>query len=174
MTPINSPLQINVGFVTQQSAGFRRDFLVELDKLSLPPDLELHDFRMELAVTRTPQGLLTAAEIRSGVALECVRCLDLFQQPLKASFAELYAFTDRSLSEAGLMYPNSGLIDFSPLVREYVILEIPISPVCKPDCQGLCPICGENRNRTDCGHDEENNDLPFNSLSAYIGHAVAV
>ena len=146
MSPDHSPLRVNVGFITQQAAGFRRDFLIELSQLFLPPDLELEDFRFELAVSRTPQGLLTEGRVSAGAILECVRCLDDFIQPLQANFTELFAFTDRSLSESELMYPDSGLIDFSELVREYLILEIPISPVCKTDCLGLCPVCGENRN----------------------------
>jgi uncharacterized protein len=173
MSPNSSPLRVNVGFLTRQAAGFRRDFLIELPHLFLQPDLTLEDFRMQLAISRTPQGLLAEAKISAGAILECVRCLDTFKQPLHASFTELYAFTDRSLSESGLMYPDSGLIDFTDLVREYLILEIPISPVCKTDCLGLCSICGENRNHVQCGHEESNEaDVQVNFLELNFGDLV--
>ena len=153
MPPESSPLKINLGFIAQQQVGFRRDFLVEIPHLSLPPDLDLEDFRLDLGVSRSAQGLLTHAEISAAAVLECARCLDEFKQSLKTSFTELYPFKDRSLSESGLLYPESGLIDFGPLVREYLFLEIPINPICKPDCRGLCPICGENRNLRTCEHE---------------------
>ena len=64
------------------------------------------------------------------------------------------------MTESGLLVPEDGQIDLEPLLREYALLEFPISPVCKPDCKGLCPVCGENLNRTDCGHRPET-DSPF-------------
>jgi uncharacterized protein len=84
----------------------------------------------------------------------CVRCLDTFLQPLDIDFTELYAFSDRTASDLGLILPEDGKIDLVPLLREYMTLEIPISPLCRPDCKGLCPICGENMNYTTCNHDQ--------------------
>jgi uncharacterized protein len=92
-----------------------------------------------------------------------VRCLETFLQPLKWSFTDLYAFDKRSISESNLLVPENGQIDLEPLLREYALLEFPISPVCKPDCKGLCPLCGENLNKTDCGHRLES-DSPFAAL----------
>jgi uncharacterized protein len=60
-----------------------------------------------------------------------------------------------------LLLPEDSHIDLAPLIREFALLEIPISPICKPDCKGLCPVCGENLNETDCGHRPESNDSPF-------------
>ena len=55
-----------------------------------------------------------------------------------------------------LSYPIVGdQIDLEPLVREAVGLELPMAPLCRPDCQGLCPTCGTDRNEVDCGHDGE-------------------
>ena len=87
--------------------------------------------------------------------MECVRCLDSFPQTLKWSFTDLYAFDKRSISESNLLVPEDGQIDLEPLLREYALLEIPIKPVCKPECKGLCPVCGGNLNKTDCGHRPE-------------------
>ena len=89
------------------------------------------------------------------VKAECVRCLSEYDQSLQTSFDELYAFSQRTASESGLILPEDANIDFEPLVREYLILEIPISPVCKPDCKGLCPMCGENLNEQTCEHEQQ-------------------
>jgi uncharacterized protein len=74
---------------------------------------------------------------------ECARCLAELEQVLNIDFTELYAFSARSISESGLILPEDGHLNLAPLVREYMLLEIPINPLCRLDCQGLCPECGE-------------------------------
>ena len=56
------------------------------------------------------------------------------------------------------LLPADGSIDLTPIIRDYAILDIPISQVCKLDCKGLCPICGANLNEEDCGHRQESVD----------------
>jgi uncharacterized protein len=46
-------------------------------------------------------------------------------------------------------------IDLRPLVREYMLLSVPISPLCRPACLGLCPVCGENLNEISCTHEDD-------------------
>jgi uncharacterized protein len=96
--------------------------------------------------------------------LECARCLKTADQQLNWNMTELYAFTEKSLSESGLIVPEDAQIDIQPLIREYALLEIPISPLCKPDCKGLCPVCGQDLNLRDCGHRPQHDDSPFSSL----------
>jgi uncharacterized protein len=83
---------------------------------------------------------------------------------LKWGFTELYAFNKKSETDSGLLLPDDAQIDLQPLLREYALLEIPIKPICRPDCKGLCPVCGENLNETDCGHRPEESDSPFSTL----------
>jgi uncharacterized protein len=53
-----------------------------------------------------------------------------------------------------LAIPETGILDLSTIFREYLLLDIPIQPVCSPTCKGLCPICGGNLNETECNHPE--------------------
>ena len=64
----------------------------------------------------------------------------------------MYAFSTRSTSDSNLLVPEDGNIDLEWLVREYLLVEVPISPLCKPDCKGLCSVCGENLNLNVCEH----------------------
>jgi len=157
------PFRLNVGFIVHEEVGFTRDFLFEEDIVEID-DLALFNVTGRADVSRTPQGLLLQAEFRGETSLECVRCLKTFDQPLVWTLTELYAFDKRSVTDSGLILPETAQIDLSPLIREYALLEIPISPICKPDCKGLCPICGENLNDRDCGHRIERNDSPFAAL----------
>jgi uncharacterized protein len=50
------------------------------------------------------------------------------------------------------MYPIvDDRVDLGPLVRDAIVLELPMAPLCRDDCAGLCPVCGANRNEGDCG-----------------------
>ncbi len=168
MSDPHSPLRLNVGFVVAQSAGFSRDFPFEIPKINLPPDLHLKDLLGEIRVTRTPQGILLQASLQAATELECVRCLTSFEQPLKMSFTELYAFSQRYMTDSGLLMPETGIIDLTPVLREYAVLEIPISPLCKPDCKGLCPVCGNNLNESTCNHEDDSGDPRLASLRSLL------
>ncbi|MBN1149446.1 MAG: DUF177 domain-containing protein [Anaerolineales bacterium] len=119
-------------------------------------------------VTRTAQGLLVKIVLRANVFSQCVRCLADFSQPLEADFTELYAFAANSITDSGLLLPENGIIDLGPIVREEMLLAIPISSVCRPDCKGLCPVCGENLNETECHHDGEDIDLRLSVLKSLL------
>jgi uncharacterized protein len=168
VTGLKHPLRVNVGFITHQTTGESRDFYFEFPALHLPPDLELHNFKTHAHVGRTQQGLLVQITTQADLVLECVRCLTSVKRELQTSFMELFAFSNRSVTESGLILPENGVIDFGPLIREYLILEIPISPLCKPDCKGLCPVCGEDQNLTPCHHNEEDIDPRLSSLKSLL------
>jgi uncharacterized protein len=148
----HSPLRLNVGFLINQTIGYSRDFPFDIPHILLPPDLELADLTGIARFTRTPQGLLMQTKMHAALATECVRCLTPCPQLLEVDFTELFAFSKRSITETGLILPEDGYIDLEPLLREYMLLEVPINPLCRPDCKGLCPICGGNLNETTCDH----------------------
>lgn len=153
-----SPLRLNVGFIVAQTAGYSRDFSFDIPQIRLSPDLSLTNLKGSCRVTRTPQGLLLQAGLEAEVSAECVRCLSEFNQSLSAEFTELYAFSKRHMTDSGLLLPEDYHIDLAPLASEFLFLSMPISPLCNPDCKGLCPICGENRNQVTCQHDDAAGD----------------
>ncbi len=155
------PLRFNVGFLLNQPIGTSREIHFEYPNLSLKPDLDLTDFSGIARVSRTPQGIFVQGDFQGKAPAECVRCLTEFQQPLHTTFEDLYAFDKRSMTESGLILPEDGNIDLEPLVRDYLLVEMPISPVCKDACKGLCLICGQNLNEVQGEHshpEEESGD----------------
>ena len=150
------PLRINVGFLLNQPVGYNRDIHFEFPLVVLKPDLRLNDFKGVARVTRTPQGILAHGAFNAFAPAECVRCLSEFAQSLDTAFDELYAFDKRSVTESGLILPEDGNIDLEPLVREYLLIEFPISPLCSKDCMGLCSLCGQNLNEELCEHHQTN------------------
>jgi uncharacterized protein len=149
------PLRFNVGFLINQSLGASRDINFDFENIHLNPDLELMDFHGTARLSKTQQGILVQGTFDTKVAAECVRCLTEFQEPLHTEFSELYAFKSRSVSESELILPEDANINLEPIVREYLLVEIPISPLCKEDCRGLCVVCGEDLNVCTCEHQQQ-------------------
>jgi uncharacterized protein len=158
------PFRINVGFIVHEEIGYSHRFPLEFDKAVLGEDLTLKDFQGLIVIDRAQQGLVVQGEFSGDTTLECVRCLKPYLQHLHGEWTEMYAFTQKSVSESGLLVPEEGNIDFAPILREYALLEYPIKPLCKPDCMGLCIECGQDLNVKDCGHSQSDEDSPFSVL----------
>ena len=157
------PFRINVGFIIHEETGYNHEIPFELDRIKLD-DLELQDLTGEVIIGRTPQGLIVQGKFSADTKLECVRCLREFDFSLNWDITDLYAFNKKSISESELLVPDDAHIDLAPLIREYALLEIPISPLHDPNCKGLCPECGEDLNIRDCGHRPQEDDSPFAKL----------
>lgn len=158
------PFRINVGFIVHEEVGYKHEFPFEFDQVQISEDLVLRNFEGLVSIGRTPQGLIVQGDFSAETSLECARCLTGFDRELEWDFTELYTFKHKSVSESDLLLPDDQHIDLQPLIREYALLEFPINPICKPDCKGLCPVCGENLNEVDCGHKDSSEESPFSSL----------
>jgi len=158
MNQSRQSLRLNVGFLIHQSVGSSRDFYFDLPTLSIDPDLNLQKFTGSVRISRTPQGLLVQAKLKAVMQSECVRCLINIEPSLSTEFTELFAFSLRATSESELIVPEDGHIDLGPLVREYLVLEIPINPLCHPDCHGICAMCGEPQGEQFHVHEVESGD----------------
>ncbi len=162
MSDSNNPFLINVGFIVHQTVGYGRVFPFEYDTVSLAADLNLTHLSGTVQVTRTAQGLLAQVKMEADILAECARCLDEFRQHLEVDFTELYAFSTNSMTDSGLILPENGKINLTPILRDEMLLAVPINPVCKSDCLGLCTICGENLNETICEHHRDDAILKQN------------
>lgn len=155
MSDSNNPFLINVGFIVHQTVGYSRQFPFEYETVSLTADIHLTKLLGSVHVTRTAQGLLVQVKMEADITAECGRCLIEFPQHLATDFTELYAFSPNSMTDSGLILPENGKIDLTPILRDEMLLAVPINPVCRLDCKGLCPVCGENLNETICEHYQE-------------------
>ncbi|MFN3689662.1 MAG: YceD family protein [Fimbriimonadales bacterium] len=100
-------------------------------------------------------------EFRTTVWLECGRCLSYFQLPVALEIHEEFPLvgTPAGLSAYGYAevedrdsFPvfEGNYLYVDDLLRQYLLLELPIAPVCREDCKGLCPTCGQNLNEAPC------------------------
>ena len=164
-----TPFRLNVGFIVHEEVGYSRRFPFEFERVALGEDLLLRNFSGAVEIGRTPQGLLVQGRFNGETELDCARCLTAFWQRIDWGLTELFAFSRSGVSESGLLLPEDAHIDLGPLLREYALLEVPISPLHAPDCRGLCPVCGEDLNVRDCGHRPPESESPFSALKRLSG-----
>ncbi len=115
--------------------------------------------------------------VTSRLELTCGRCLEPFDVHLDASFDLRYvphaANTgegEREIEEDDLTtaFYREGLLDIGDLLREQFQLALPMKPLCTDACRGLCPQCGANLNRTECGCAPAWEDPRLASLKALL------
>ncbi|MGA6204670.1 YceD family protein [Nocardia testacea] len=114
-----------------------------LDLVGVPVGAEVE---LDLRLQSVSEGVLVTGSLEAPVAGECSRCLERFTDTVRLSLTELFAYpdsaTDQTSSEDEVYRMSDDLIDLEPLVVDQLGLELPLQPLCSPDCQGLCPECG--------------------------------
>ncbi|NHC44651.1 DUF177 domain-containing protein [Motilibacter sp. K478] len=138
-----------------------------IDVLSIPVGAELD---LELRLEAVMEGVLVSGTARAAVTGECVRCLDPLEQQLEVSFQELYAYPESSSAEADedeVRLLEGDLLDVEPVVRDAVVLALPLQPVCTEDCPGLCADCGA-RLADEPGHGHDVVDARWAALGGLL------
>ena len=123
--------------------------------------------KAELHLGRSGRGLVIGGTFVGEVALFCSRCLEPFRFQAQDRF-DLYCALglpaprgeERELAEEELdvTYIEEGRIDTDQLLRENVLLSLPVQPLCREECRGLCPRCGANLNLGSCGCQDTQTD----------------
>jgi uncharacterized protein len=108
-------------------------------------------------------GLVVSGTVTAPWEGICRRCLRPLTGELVAQVREVFSHTPVDDD----VYPLTGeQLDLEPMVRDVLLLELPLAPLCQADCQGLCPVCGADRNEVDCGHDDRPTDPRWAGLDA--------
>ena len=108
------------------------------------------------------------------VASDCDRCLEPLQVPMDGDFDLYYRpaeseFDDGEVelspAEAEVGFYENGGVELADVVREQILLWLPMQRLCRQDCKGICPTCGQNRNTTECSCRVERIDERWRALS---------
>jgi len=126
----------------------------------------------ELQVENTGSLLLLRGELRATLRLACTRCLGALERPITITIEEEFstgqtepdvATMDRDEPEASAM--SDFVLDVFEFVRQQILVHVPIASICREDCRGICPRCGQNLNEKDCDCAVEPDDSPWARLS---------
>lgn len=130
----------------------------------------------ELVLTGTGRTVCLSGRVRTVVELVCGACLGVFRQPLEVAVSEEFGRVGSPVDDARrgeqelgsedfIMPLEAGdLVDVTEVVRQHLILALPIAPRCHAGCRGLCPQCGANLNAGSCACSREAFDPRLEAL----------
>jgi uncharacterized protein len=159
------PLVVNVADLLHRRGARRHERLtvpalmgLAVVGTSVAPGQEI---TVDVDLESVSDGILVTGAVAAAWRSECRRCLTEVTGNVQAALQELFEQHARE----GETYPiEHEHIDLEPLARELLLLELPLAPLCREDCQGLCPTCGADRNESACACTSTDRDLRWAAL----------
>ncbi|HET9879045.1 MAG TPA: DUF177 domain-containing protein [Candidatus Limnocylindria bacterium] len=158
----------NVAGLLQEPPGEAREARLRDRYVALGPDVELAGpLDADLRLQRTNRGILVRGRVQAPILRTCARCLDTFVEDVEVTLDEEYLPTIDPASGApvGIAAEDAEIqridahheVDLRPLLHDELALTEPMHPLCRPDCPGLCTVCG--RSLADGPHDHAEDDI---------------
>ena len=150
-------MKINVSQQLKETIGSTRDYEVS-EVINILGSECLVQGKVRLI--RTNRSILVKGTLYTEAEVTCSRCLSLFSCPLTLNIEEEYFPTTDAVSGASLLLPDEPgcfiiderhVLDLTEAIFQYVLVAVPMKPLCREDCAGLCPHCGHDLNQGPCG-----------------------
>jgi uncharacterized metal-binding protein YceD (DUF177 family) len=162
--------------------GRRAGSMQEIDRTAPAPEgwrVELigvpagGDVHLRLRLESVMEGVLVTGDLDVPVTGSCARCLEPIEDTLQLDVQELYAYegstTEATSEEDEVRRIEGDFLDLEPLVRDTVVLSLPLAPVCTADCAGLCVDCGLRLDDLPAHHTHEVVDPRWAALAQKFG-----
>lgn len=158
--------------------GLKRDYhrdaeapaQLGLDMIGVPQGALLD---INVRLESVTEGVLATGTVTAPVEGECGRCLSHFTDTSEVEFVELFAYpnsiTVETTDEDEVARLEGDYLDLEPVVRDAVVLSLPLTPLCGPDCGGLCPECGERIDDLPADHTHTQLDPRWAALAERFG-----
>jgi uncharacterized protein len=167
----------NVAGLLSETAGAERHHRIDGASIDLGEDLRLAEpIHGDVHLVRTNRGILASADLGTALALECSRCLREVSIPVDVTVQEEYLpsldmTTGRPLTISDepdvLRLNDHHALDLETPIREAIQLSEPIAPLCRPDCPGLCIVCGGRLDEGAHDHPDDDVDPRLEALRAF-------
>lgn len=166
---MNFLMRYNVSQLLKSPTGTMRhhqfhDEIVDLDPAVTP----LSALDGEVALIRTVDGILVSGDLHTSVELSCSRCLEPFAMPVRFNVEEEFhpsidILTGAKIPMTDMEEPETRIdtrhiLDLSEVIRQNLLVALPMYPICRSKCRGLCPNCGQDWNESPCECDLEEID----------------
>ncbi len=169
---------VNVAGLLHEATGATRDLRLRDHYLSLGPDVELAGpLNGTLRLQRTNRGIFVRGSVSAPLRRTCARCLEPFVEDVEVLVAEEFLPTLDPITGAPLEMTEEASridehheIDLAPVLRDELSLTEPMHPLCRPDCPGLCSVCGESRSSGRHDHETDEVDPRLAGLARLLGN----
>ncbi|EFC79569.1 metal-binding protein [Frankia sp. CcI49] len=124
--------------------------------------------RLDLRLESVMEGVLVSGVVTAPLAGECARCLEEVTDTTSVDIRELFYYPERAVEtedEGDTCVLVEDHVDIEPVVRDAVVLSLPLSPLCRPDCAGLCVDCGARLDEVGPDHSHTRQDPRWAALS---------
>jgi uncharacterized protein len=170
--------QFNVAQLLKEPIGGTRAYDVLVPVTS--DDAELAHTKPlvgHLSMLRTSRGVLVESDLSGSVTVDCSRCLKGVTTAVTIHLEEEFqptidvvkgTFLAVDEDDTALLIDEHHILDIAEVVRQALLLEIPMHVLCQPDCLGLCPTCGQDLNAGPCGCVPPDTDPRWADLSALL------
>lgn len=132
-------MKIELNKIGKEPVGFKASYDVDIFNIDTAIARIKKPVVATLTASKDKENLLVKAYLDYVVGFMCSRCLLEFDRGFKKDFS------------FSVVVGNEQTVDVTQNLREEVLLDLPIKPLCKPDCKGLCPVCGRDLNEKECG-----------------------
>jgi uncharacterized protein len=167
-------MQINVSQQLKAPIGNEREYDVsaQTDILGIGVKTRVEG---TVKLTRTNRGILVQGTLTGKIPVECSRCLKVFDYPLTINIEEEYFPVIDVYSGTPLEIPGElgsftidehHILDLSEAIRQNALLAIPMKPLCREDCAGLCQSCGKDLNAGQCDCEKVEIDPRWEKLAS--------
>jgi len=161
-------MQINVAQLLKEPVGAKRNYKIE----ELAGENGENSVKGNVELIRTSRGILAAGKFTADIKGSCSRCLgDLMKQISFIMEEEFFPVID--ITSGVHLHPppeeftiaDNHILDLNEAIRQYIIMATPTKLLCRLDCPGLCPVCGQELAHGDCGHASRPADRRWDKLA---------
>ena len=166
-------MYFNVSQLLKEPTGSTRHYEVE-EKLPINGAGLLSHFIGSVAFLKTDGGIWVSAGFESTVRCECSRCLEQYVQAVYLPIEEEYypitevdtgaRLNSSDIPEDSFYIDQNNVLDLTEALRQYSEMEIPMKPICKESCLGICVNCGVNLNEEQCQCEKNSVDARWGPL----------
>jgi uncharacterized protein len=169
---MKAPDTLSLESVSDEPVSFSFELTFSIEALDREPLLEISPVLLEGEISRIEKGFTLEALLSYSGRLECSRCLAGYPFETREDFTLLLTKrvapsgdeTPLQSEELDEYFYDDPVISVAPISEERIQMAVPMKPLCREECRGLCPMCGEDLNVTECGCAAESVDPRWEAL----------
>jgi uncharacterized protein len=156
-------MKIIISEIPEEGIDLELTGRIESDEIKIVSPVEA-----TIRLDKVETDLIAGGALTGVVELECARCLSRFDYRIASNFSIVYHPVEKpgrheqhelKSDELDTVFYTGDVLETDDLLKDQLILNLPMKPLCSPECKGFCPVCGADRNVTtcDCGSGERDN-----------------